>query len=195
MNNIFITINAKKGLLLIICMLLVFTHFFCYFKFFSYKEIIKTVNENIFNSFNGEIDTNEKENNIFFVSSNNDYKFLGKNLPNLKLPSSCEFKLESGVFTFDLKENLVIKSAGTGIVKKVGFLKNGLKFIEIAHSGNIITRYENLKIVGVGENFNVKNIHIIGTCPEDIQFVFKVLKNDIVINNFVILDGEIKWQN
>ena len=196
MKNLFITLKAKNFLMLFICLALIFSHFFCYFTFNSYKEVINSVSQSIFNSFNsGDTDTNDKDNNIFFVSTKGDYKFLGASLPSLKLPSSSEYTLENGIFTFSLKDDFTIKCSGTGIVKKVGYLENGLKYVEIIHSGNITTRYENLKVVGVGANYNLKNIHIIGTCLKENPFVFKILKNEKILQNYIVLEGEIKWQN
>jgi len=195
MKNLMFTVKAKKILMLVFCVALIFSHFFCYFKFSNYTKIVNTLADNIFNSFNSNSESSEKDSNIFFVFSENNYKFLGKSLPVLKLPSDCEYVFENGVFSFNLKENFTIKCAGSGIVKEVGFLPNGLKFIEVRHSGNVVTRYENLKIVGVGTDFNLKNIHVIGTCDKSQPFVFKILKNNEVLENYEVLEGEIKWKN
>ena len=195
MKNPIFKINAKKILVLIFCAALIFSHFFCYFKFSDYSKIVNTLADNIFNCFNRNSESSEKDNNIFFVFSENSYKFLGKSLPALKLPSESDYTFKNGIFSFNLKENFTIKCAGKGIVKDVGFLQNGLKFVEVRHSGNIVTRYENLIIVGVGNDYNLKNIHIIGTCNKNDPFIFKILKNNEIVENYEILDGEIKWKN
>ena len=190
MKNVFVCIKKGKLIALLICLLIVLSHFVLYFSVDSYKEVVDSFNKKIFNSFNGG-ETDGDDNNIFFVINSND-KNLGKQNPELKLPSQEEYVLDGGVFSYSLKQNFVIKSAGYGIVKTVGYLDNGLKYVEIKHSGNIVTRYENLKIVGVGANFLVKNIHVIGTSNED--FVFKILKNGKVIENYSVENGEILWQ-
>ena len=120
---------------------------------------------------------------------------MGNKKPTLTLPSNEEYEIKNGEFSFKIDNNLIIKSAGSGIVKNIGFLENGLKFIEIRHSGGIVTRYENLKIVGVGLNYNVKNIHILGTCESSQTFIFKVYLNGEIIKNLEVIEGEIIWQN
>lgn len=190
MKNVFVCIKKGKLIALLICLLILLSHFVLYFSIDSYKEVVDSFNKKIFNSFNGG-ETDGDDNNIFFVINSND-KNLGKHNPELKLPSQEEYVLDGGIFIYSLKQNFVIKSAGYGIVKTVGYLDNGLKYVEIKHSGNIVTRYENLKIVGVGANFLVKNIHVIGTSNED--FVFKILKNGKVIENYSVENGEILWQ-
>lgn len=196
MKNIFLVVNKKKVVAFLVCLCVIFSHFIFYFQIESYKNVVDSLNKNIFNSFNfNDKDASDSENNIFFVFNLYDFINLGTNKPKLSLPSEEEYILENGVFTFSLKENLVIKCAGNGLVKSVGYLENGLKYVEIHHSGNIITRYENLKIVGVGQNFNVKNIHILGTCDIETPFVFKVLRNDKIIEDFIIENGKIVWQN
>ena len=193
--NFFICIKKRSIITVLVCFVLILSHFFFYSHFNAYKKVVDSVSHSIFNSFTGEKNTTEEDGNIYFVSNFGEYINLGANLPKLTLPSEEEYILENGVFSFNLKENFTINCAGVGIVKKIGYLENGLKFLEVRHSGNIVTRYENLKIVGVGENFNVKNVHILGTCLGDCSFVFKVLKNDKVLENYKIENGELKWQN
>lgn len=195
MKNPFIVVKRKSIFVLIICFVLIFSHTVLYLNIDGYKKVIDSFSKQIFNSFSGsDKDTIDNDDNIFFVFNANEYINLGTKKPTLLLPSKEEYELSNGVFTFSLKNNITIKSAGSGIVKKVGFLENGLKYIEIRHSGGIITRYENLKIVGVGENFNVSKVHIIATAEKETPFVFKILKNEKVTTNYEVLDGEIKWQ-
>lgn len=191
MKNIIVCVKNKKIVALIVCLMLVFSHFILYFNVNSYKDVIDSVNKKIFNSFNKD-ETDGEDGNIFFVVNSYD-KNLGNKTPTLKLPSNESYEFKQGVFIYNLKENFVIKSAGYGVVKNVGYLENGLKFVEINHSGGFVTRYENLKIVGVGTNFLVKDIHVIGTA--DGEFIFKILKNNKVVVNYVVEDGEISWQS
>lgn len=196
MKNISLVVNKKLILCFLLCLSILGWHFIFYFQIESYKNVVDSLNKNIFNSFNyNDKNASDNENNIFFVFNLYDFINLGTNKPKLTMPSEEEFKLENGVFSFNLKENLVVKCAGSGVVKSVSYLENGLKFVEIRHSGNITTRYENLKIVGVGQNFNVKEIHIIGTCDIETAFVFKILKNDKIVEDFSIENGKIIWQN
>ena len=168
--------------------------FVIYFKIESYKSVVDSLSHKIFNSFTDNYDTTEKDSNIFFVS-NFGYKNLGNKLPVLSLPINEEFEKIDGKIVFKNLQNNVVKSAGEGIVKTVGFLDNGLKFVEVRHSGEITTRYENLKIVGVGTNFLVKNIHVLGTGNGEENIVFYVLKDNKILTNYEIENGEIKWQN
>lgn len=196
MKNLIICISKKKILTFLVCFTLLFSHIFLYIKIDDYRNLIDSVSQNIYNSFNfNDQDTNENDNNIFFVFNLNEYINLGTGKPTLFIPSEEDYTLEKGIFTFTITTNFVVKCAGTGLVKSVGYQENGLKYVEIRHSGNIVTRYENLKIVGVGENFNVKKIHVLGTCDEEEPFIFKILKNNQVIDNYTIENGKILWQN
>ncbi len=194
MKNIFVTIKKSSLILICLCLTLLISHFVLYFKIESYKSVVDSLSHKIFNSFTDNYDTTEKDSNIFFVS-NFGYKNLGNKLPILSLPINEEFEKIDGKLVFKNLKNIVVKSAGEGIVKTVGFLDNGLKFVEVRHSGGIITRYENLKIVGVGTNFLVKNIHVLGTGNGEENIVFYVLKDNKILTNYEIENGEIKWQN
>ena len=178
--------------------MLIFSHFILYFQIENYKKVVDSLSYKIFNGFNHKFsgyDYGEKDSNIFFVSNIKEYISLGVKPPSLFLPTSEEYEMNDGIIKFKITKNFFIKSAGEGIVKSVGFLDNGLKYVEIRHSGNIITRYENLKIVGVGTNFMVKNIHIIGSVEENQNLIFKIIKNGNIVKNYTIENGEIKWQN
>ncbi len=194
MKNIFVTIKKSSLILICLCLTLLISHFVLYFKIESYKSVVDSLSHKIFNSFTDNYDTTEKDSNIFFVS-NFGYKNLGNKLPVLSLPINEEFEKIDGKIVFKNLQNNVVKSAGEGIVKTVGFLDNGLKFVEVRHSGEITTRYENLKIVGVGTNFLVKNIHVLGTGNGEENIVFYVLKDNKILTNYEIENGEIKWQN
>lgn len=198
MKNLFLCIKKSKIIAFCVCLMLIFSHFILYFQIENYKKVVDSLSYKIFNGFNhkfSEYDYGEKDSNIFFVSNIKEYISLGVKLPSLFLPTSEEYEMNDGIIKFKITKNFFIKSAGEGIVKSVGFLDNGLKYVEIRHSGNIITRYENLKIVGVGTNFMVKNIHIIGSVEENQNLIFKIIKNGNIVKNYTIENGEIKWQN
>ena len=176
MKNLFLCIKKSQIIAVFLCFALLLSHFVLYFKLETYKKVVDSLSYKIFNGFNyksSEFEHSEKDNGIFFVSSSKDYVNLGLKLPLLELPSDENFEINEGVITFNNEKNFVIKCAGEGIVKSVGYQEDGLKFVEIRHSGNIITRYENLKIVGVGTNFLVKNIHVLGVSSDETKFVFK----------------------
>lgn len=193
MKNIIITLKRKHIFAIFCCLLVIFCHLFFYFNVEKYKKIVNTISDKIFNSFNNERDATNDDGDIYFVFANFSNKISSEDKPKLHLPSSEEFDLTDGVFTFNLKSQLIVKCAGEGIVTKVGYLENGLKFVEVRHSGGYITRYENLKIVGVGNNFLVKKIHIIGRASEDYPFIFKVILDDKIVSNFTENEGVIKW--
>lgn len=188
-------VKKRTILVFFVVFLLIFTHFLCYFNVSGYKTTIKNIFSGVINAFNPDDIVSEEDNNFFFVFNINEYINLGSQKPLLTMPSDEEVVIENGVVTFKIKENLTIKSAGAGIVRDVGILENGLKYIEIRHSGNIVTRYENLKIVGVGINFNVRKISIVGTCEAETDFIFKIYKNNKLIEEIEIENGEITWQD
>jgi len=198
MKNWFLCIKKSQIIAVFVCFALLLSHFVLYFKLETYKKVVDSLSYKIFNGFNyksSEFEYSEKDSNIFFVSNSKDYVNLGLKLPLLKLPCGEDFEINEGVITFNNQKDFVIKCAGEGIVKSVGYQENGLKYVEIRHSGNIITRYENLKVVGVGTNFLVKNIHALGVSSDETKFVFKIIKNGNILTNYTIENGEIKWQN
>ncbi len=195
MKNIFVCLKKSTLIVLVLCVMVLISHFILYSNVSSYKKVADSLGSKIFNGFNYKSSEYDDRDNIFFVSNLNQFISLGNNKPVLHLPSGEEYEIKSGIISFNIKNNFVIKPAGDGIVKSVGFLGNGQKYVEIKHSGNIITRYENLKIVGVGANFLVKSTSIIGSVEENSPLIFKIIKNGEILTNFLIEDGEIKWQN
>lgn len=195
MKNIFVCIKKSKIITLCVCVILIVSHIVLYLNIDNYKKVVDSLKNQIFNGFDYNFSQNQKDGDIYFVSSVFQGKNLGLNKPTLCLPTDEEFENNNGVLSFKIKQNFVIKSAGDGVVKSVGILDNGKKYIEIKHSGNIISRYENLKIVGVGANFLVKSTNIIGSCDENSNFVFKLTKNGQIIADYSIKEGKIEWQN
>lgn len=196
MKNPIFCFHKKTMLFFIVLIFFIVLHFSLYFNNFNYKRVVDSVSENIFHGFKFlEKEMSEDDGNIFFVSSSGEFINLGTKKPTLTLPSGEKYEYENGVFIFNIKENLTIKASGCGVVKAVGMLENGLKFVEIRHSNNVITRYENLKVVGVGQNYNVKNVNVIGTCEEESGFIFKVFKGGKLLTDIVVENGEIKWEN
>ena len=195
MKNVFVCIKKSRIIAVFFVLVLLLSHFVLYCKTDTYKNVVDSLGNKIFNSFSSEYDSSEKDSNIFFFLFSANYRLLGTKPPKLHLPLSDEYEAKDGKIYFKISSSLCVKSAGEGIVKSVGYLENGLKFVEIKHSGNVVTRYENLKIVGVGTNFLVKDIHIIGIGEEEVDIIFCILKNGQVVNDYQIENGEIKWQN
>lgn len=193
MKNVIVCLKKKNFIIAFILIFMLVAHIFLYFGVDSYKNVFDTFNDKIFNSFNfGE--QNFTDSDAVFVFNEKSY-FKSKGEVKLFLPSSESYVLDNGSFSFDSSKNFIIKSSGDGIVKEVGTLDNGLKYIVIKHSNEIFTRYENLKIVGVGENFIVKNVNPIGTTSVDEPLVFAVYKNNKIITNIKIENGELKWDD
>lgn len=193
MKNVIVCLKKKNFIIAFILIFMLVAHIFLYFGVDSYKNVFDTFNDKIFNSFNfGE--QNFTDSDAVFVFNEKSY-FKSKGEVKLFLPSSESYVLDNGSFSFDSSKNFIIKSSGDGIVKEVGTLDNGLKYIVIKHSNEIFTRYENLKIVGVGENFIVKNVNPIGTTSVEEPLVFRVYKNNKIITNIKIENGELKWDD
>lgn len=182
----FFVITLKKVIFYIVLATLVVLHFCLFFTSSKYNYVVKCFTYDLVNSFSSDKKLYEQsDNNLYFVSNTN------KN--NFKLPNDSEYEINNGVVAFKNGSNLIVKSAGMGIVYKIGSLENGLKFIEIKH-GEIISRYENLSVVGVSENSIVDKQEIIGSLSNEKLF-FKFLKNNKVLNNFQIKESEIIWLN
>ncbi len=193
MKNIFLCVKKRQILAIFAIILIISAHLGLYFSFSNYKDVIKSVNYKIFNSFNRE-ELSQNDSDIFFVASKNIIK-LPQKIDKLFLPSQEKYEKNGGVLTFKTKTNFMVKSAGAGIVVKIGMQENGLKFVEIRHTAEITTRYENLSVIGVGENFTLTHESVLGVSSERENFVFKIFTNGEIIENFSVENGEIKWTN
>lgn len=182
----FFVITLKKLIFCIILVAVLILHFCLYFTNSKYNYVVKCFTYDLVNSFSSDKKLYEQsDNNLYFVSN--------INKSNFKLPNNSEYEINNGVVTFKNYSNLIVKSAGAGIVYKSDLLENGLKFVEIKH-GEIITRYENLNIVGVSVNNFVDEQDVIGSVSNE-KLVFKLLKNNEILNNFQIKESEIIWLN
>lgn len=180
----FFVITLKKVIFCAVLVALIFLHFCLFFTNSKYNYVVKCFTYDLVNSFSSDKKLYEQsDNNLYFVSTVEKIIF--------KMPSNNEYEINNGVLTFKNGQNLIVKSSGMGIVKDVGLLENGLKFVEILH-GEIIARYENLSVVGVSEKNFVDTQEIIGSVSNE-KLVFKFLKNDKVLNNFQIKESEIIW--
>lgn len=182
----FFVLTLKKIIFCIILVAVLILHFCLYFTNSKYNYVVKCFTYDLVNSFSSDKKLYEQsDSNLYFVSNTN------KNI--FKLPIICEYEVNNGVISFKNGPNSFVKSSSVGIVKEVGKLENGLKFVEISH-GEIVTRYENLSIVGVDINNYVESQAIIGL-TDDEQLIFKVLIKNKVLDNFQIKESEIIWQN
>lgn len=127
--------------------------------------------------------------NVFFANSFN----LRLDMPQIKLPME-KYVYKNGIFEFNVEENSILRAGFDGVVKNVG-IKDGVNYIEILHKSNVKSVYKNVDIIGVNSNLKVTQGQIIASVCKDEKLEFYLTYNDEIINDYVVKEGEIVWQN
>lgn len=84
----------------------------------------------------------------------------------------------------------VINSVAKGEVVAVGYTKDGLKYIEIKHPNNYVSRYVGLQTVGVVTGEKIAENKPIGMSDSG-----QILKIYMHLNDNVVSVSEIEWKN
>ena len=82
-----------------------------------------------------------------------------------------------------------------GIIKEIGYLPNGEKYIEIMHAKNVTTKIENIYITGVVSGQVVAKGKDIATVKLGDVVRFSIYENDIKQTNILINKNQIEWEN
>lgn len=106
-------------------------------------------------------------------------------------------KVESinGELHYTIDASIMVLSPEDGIVKAVGVLPSGEKYIEIAHSGNIFSRIENIGILGVILGEVVAKGKDIATATVGEVVRFSVYVDGIKQTNITLDKNQILWEN
>ena len=120
------------------------------------------------------------------------------NKNNLKFvtPIKCsDISIVDDTINYVIDNSIMIIAPEDGIIKSIGYLPNGEKYIEIAHSKNIVSRLENIYITGVVTGQVVANGKDIATARMDSVVRFSIYEDGIKISNLKLNKNVITWEN
>lgn len=138
----------------------------------------------LFNDNGGIVFTSKMLNNI----NKNNLKFV--------TPIKCsEISIVDDTINYVIDNSIMIIAPEDGIIKSIGYLPNGEKYIEIAHSKNIVSRLENIYITGVVTGQVVAKGKDIATARMDSVVRFSIYEDGIKISNLKLNKNVITWEN
>ena len=120
------------------------------------------------------------------------------NKNNLKFvtPIKCsDISIVDDTINYLIDNSIMIIAPEDGIIKSIGYLPNGEKYIEIAHSKNIVSRLENIYITGVVTGQVVAKGKDIATARMDSVVRFSIYEDGIKISNLKLNKNVITWEN
>lgn len=138
----------------------------------------------LFNDNGGIVFTSKMLNNI----NKNNLKFV--------TPIKCsDISIVDDTINYVIDNSIMIIAPEDGIIKSIGYLPNGEKYIEIAHSKNIVSRLENIYITGVVTGQVVAKGKDIATARMDSVVRFSIYEDGVKISNLKLNKNVIIWEN
>lgn len=138
----------------------------------------------LFNDNGGIVFTSKMLNNI----NKNNLKFV--------TPIKCsDISIVDDTINYVIDNSIMIIAPEDGIIKNIGYLPNGEKYIEIAHSKNIVSRLENIYITGVVTGQVVAKGKDIATARMDSVVRFSIYEDGTKISNLKLNKNVITWEN
>lgn len=138
----------------------------------------------LFNDNSGIVFTSKMLNNI----NKNNLKFV--------TPIKCsDISIVDDTINYVIDNSIMIIAPEDGIIKSIGYLPNGEKYIEIAHSKNIVSRLENIYITGVVTGQVVVKGKDIATACMDSVVRFSIYEDGTKISNLKLNKNVITWEN
>lgn len=138
----------------------------------------------LFNDNGGIVFTSKMLNNI----NKNNLKFV--------TPIKCsEISIVDDTINYVIDNSIMIIAPEDGIIKSIGYLPNGEKYIEIAHSKNIVSRLENIYITGVVTGQVIAKGKDIATARMDSVVRFSIYEDGVKISNLKLNKNVIIWEN
>ncbi len=131
---------------------------------------------------------------IVFASS----KFNNVSKTNLKFitPIKCGvFEIIEGDVCFTIDSSIMVVAPEDGIIKEIGYLPNGEKYIEIMHAKNVTTKIENIYITGVVSGQVVAKGKDIATVKLGDVVRFSIYENDVKQTNIMLNKNQVEWEN
>ena len=138
----------------------------------------------LFNDNGGIVFTSKMLDNV----SKNNLKFV--------TPIKCsDISIVDDTINYVIDNSIMIIAPEDGIIKSIGYLPNGEKYIEIAHSKNIVSRLENIYITGVVTGQVVAKGKDIATARMDSIVRFSIYEDGTKISNIKLNKNVITWEN
>lgn len=132
---------------------------------------------------------------VVFTGSNANINLENRHLKFI-VPIRCaNISTENGNINFVIDSNIMIMSPEDGVISQIGVLLNGEKFIEIMHSNQVVSRFENIDLTGVIINEAVKKGKEVATAKVGETVRFSVFSNSIKQTNLTINKNQIIWEN
>ena len=102
--------------------------------------------------------------------------------------------LSSGEIIFQVVNSIMVKSIENGIIEDIGVTNDGVKYIKIMHTVDIISYIENVDIIGVSKYDRVKKGQEIATAKVGEKIKLKILVNGEQLQNLKIHQSKIIWK-
>lgn len=131
---------------------------------------------------------------IVFASSN--FNSINKNNLKFITPIKCsEVNINDGDVSYTIDSSIMVVAPEDGIVKEIGYLPNGEKYIEIMHAKGVSTKIENIYITGVIIGQIVAKGKDIATVKLGDVVRFSIYENDIKQTNISLNKNQIEWES
>lgn len=120
---------------------------------------------------------------------------LSKKTLKFITPIKCSnIEFSDGDINYTIDASIMIISPEDGIINSIGYMPNGEKYIEIAHSKNIVSRIENIYITGVVAGQVVAKGKDIATASIGSVVKFSVYEDGAKITNLKLNKNVISWE-
>lgn len=130
---------------------------------------------------------------LYSESGNVVFASLSKEL-KIVLPIKCDhFEVIDNSIIMNGVDNVMVLSPETGIVKEVGKLNHGGKYIKIEFTNGISCSIENLVVVGVKRGDIVKKGIEIATIEPNSEVVMKIFSSSGTIHNLQVIKNIVQW--
>ncbi|MBQ7351700.1 MAG: hypothetical protein IJW59_02390 [Clostridia bacterium] len=101
---------------------------------------------------------------------------------------------ESGTIDIVVGNSIMVKAIESGVVEDIGISLNGIKYIKIRHSKDIVSEIQNVDIVGVNVGASVKKGLDIATSKENTHIFVKIFDCEKQVKNIKIIESKIIWE-
>ena len=153
----------------------------------EFNSVVKTVYNPINQLFNDE-------GGIVFTGVNS--SILNNKTLKFITPIKCSnITNVNGELNYEIDSNIMVVAPEAGVIKEIGVLPNNEKYIEIEHGKNIVSRIENVYIVGVVSGQIVNKGKDIATVKLGEVVRFMLFEDGIKQTNLNINNNEIIWKN
>ncbi len=130
------------------------------------------------------------------IFTNNSLQVINNKVLKFITPIKCSNITNiNGELNYEIDSNIMVVAPEAGVIKEIGVLPNNQKYIEILHGKNIISRIENVYIVGVVAGQVVSKGKDIATVKLLETVKFMLFEDGVKLTNIALKNNEITWQN